>query len=63
LWRLDASLAGSGVTGDLLAHCIDTAMWLNEPIDSVTAMSETFVKERVRPAATSGGRRQSAVVD
>ena len=29
LWRLDANVAGSGVTGDLLAHCIDTAMWLN----------------------------------
>ena len=29
LWRLDAKVAGSGVTGDLLAHCIDTAMWLN----------------------------------
>ncbi|MCK5944399.1 MAG: Gfo/Idh/MocA family oxidoreductase, partial [Planctomycetes bacterium] len=26
LWRLDAAAAGSGVTGDLLAHCIDTAM-------------------------------------
>src|SRR3954452_11054803 len=26
LWRLDASISGSGVTGDLLAHCIDTAM-------------------------------------
>jgi GFO/IDH/MocA oxidoreductase family protein len=64
LWRLDASLAGSGVTGDLLAHCIDTATWLDEPIDSVTAMTETFVKERVRPAGTSGGRAgQSAVVD
>ena len=24
-WRLDAKVAGSGVTGDLLAHCIDTA--------------------------------------
>jgi predicted dehydrogenase len=46
LWRLDASVAGSGVTGDLLAHCIDTAVWLNGPIDSVTAMTETFVKER-----------------
>ena len=46
LWRLDASVAGSGVTGDLLAHCIDTAMWLNGPIDEVTAMTETFVKER-----------------
>lgn len=46
LWRLDASAAGSGVTGDLLAHCIDTAIWLNGPIESVTAMTETFIKER-----------------
>ena len=38
--------AGSGVTGDLLAHCIDTALWLNGSIDSVTAMTETFIKER-----------------
>src|SRR6476659_98120 len=29
LWRLDVKAAGSGVTGDLLAHCIDTALWLN----------------------------------
>jgi predicted dehydrogenase len=46
LWRLDASVAGSGVTGDLLAHCIDTALWLNGPVNSVTAMTETFIKER-----------------
>ena len=46
LWRLDVKAAGSGVTGDLLAHCIDTAMWLNGTIDSVTAMTETFIKER-----------------
>jgi predicted dehydrogenase len=46
LWRLDVNVAGSGVTGDLLAHCIDTAMWLNGGIDQVTAMTETFVKER-----------------
>jgi predicted dehydrogenase len=46
VWRLDVKAAGSGVTGDLLAHCIDTAIWLNGPIKSVTAMTETFVKER-----------------
>ena len=46
LWRLDAKAAGSGVTGDLLAHCIDTAIWLNGGINDVTAMTETFVKER-----------------
>lgn len=46
LWRLDVSVAGSGVTGDLLAHNIDTAMWLNGPIREVAAMTETFIKER-----------------
>ena len=46
LWRLDAKAAGSGVTGDLLAHCIDTALWLNGAVTNVTAMTETFVKER-----------------
>jgi len=46
LWRLDASVAGSGVTGDLLAHNIDMALWLNGPITEVSAMTETFIKER-----------------
>jgi predicted dehydrogenase len=46
LWRLDVNVAGSGVTGDLLAHNIDTAMWLNGPIDEVVAMTETFIKSR-----------------
>ena len=47
LWRLDVNAAGSGVTGDLLAHCIDTAIWLNGRIRDVTAMTETFVTERM----------------
>jgi predicted dehydrogenase len=46
VWRLSAEEAGSGVTGDLLAHCIDTAIWINGNITSVTAMTETFIKER-----------------
>ncbi len=46
LWRLDVKVAGSGVTGDLLAHCIDTALWLNGSIEQVNAMTETFVKQR-----------------
>jgi predicted dehydrogenase len=46
LWRLDVKVAGSGVTGDLLAHAIDTALWLNGPIDEVSAMTETFIKTR-----------------
>jgi predicted dehydrogenase len=46
LWRLDAAAAGSGVTGDLLAHSIDLALWLTGPIKQVSAMTETFIKER-----------------
>jgi len=45
-WRLDVAAAGSGVTGDLLAHCVDTAIWINGGISSLTSMTETFVKER-----------------
>jgi myo-inositol 2-dehydrogenase/D-chiro-inositol 1-dehydrogenase len=59
-WRLDAAVAGSGVTGDLLAHCIDTAMWLNGGIDQVTAMTEIFVKER-KHALT--GKKQKISID
>jgi predicted dehydrogenase len=47
LWRLDVAAAGSGVSGDLLAHCIDTAYWLNGRLESVCALTETFVKQRM----------------
>jgi predicted dehydrogenase len=46
LWRLDADVAGSGVTGDLLAHSIDTAIWLIGGFSEVSAMTETFIKKR-----------------
>ena len=60
LWRLDAAAAGSGVTGDLLAHCIDTAIWLNGSITDVSAMTETFIKERVH---TETGEKQPVTID
>src|SRR4051812_25062032 len=59
-WRLDVDVAGSGVTGDLLAHCIDTALWLNGGIEKVTAMTETFVKQR-QHALT--GKKQKVGID
>lgn len=59
-WRLDVEAAGSGVTGDLLAHCIDTAIWLNGGVDTVSAMTETFVKER-KHAET--GKMQKVGID
>ncbi|MEJ7678628.1 MAG: Gfo/Idh/MocA family oxidoreductase [Segetibacter sp.] len=60
LWRLDVEAAGSGVTGDLLAHCIDTAMWLNGAITDVSAVTETFIKERVHQAS---GQVQKVGID
>ncbi len=60
LWRLDAKAAGSGVTGDLLAHCIDTAIWLNGSVTDVTAMTETFVKERTHQLT---GKKEKVEID
>ncbi len=60
LWRLDAAVAGSGVTGDLLAHSIDTAIWLIGGVDSVSAMTETFIKERTHSVT---GKKQAVSID
>jgi predicted dehydrogenase len=57
LWRLDVAAAGSGVTGDLLAHCIDTALWLNGGIDRVTAMTETLFRTQTQSDGQGGTRR------
>jgi predicted dehydrogenase len=60
LWRLDVAAAGSGVTGDLLAHCIDTAIWLNGAVSDVTAMTETFIKERMHNLT---GKKEKVGID
>ena len=60
LWRLDSKVAGSGVTGDLLAHSIDSAEWLNGPIKRVVAHTETFIKERVH---SETGEKQKVDID
>jgi predicted dehydrogenase len=60
LWRLDKNVAGSGVTGDLLAHNVDTAMWLNGAIDQLSAMTETFVKERTHQET---GKKEQVNID
>jgi predicted dehydrogenase len=61
LWRLDGEAAGSGVTGDLLAHAIDLALWLVGPIAQVSAMTETFVRER--PLQDAPDRMKPVTVD
>jgi len=60
MWRLDSKVAGSGVTGDLLAHSIDSAEWLNGPIERVVAHTETFIKEREH---ADTGKKEPVTID
>ncbi|MCC6483490.1 MAG: Gfo/Idh/MocA family oxidoreductase [Armatimonadetes bacterium] len=55
VWRLQGDVAGSGAHGDLAAHSIDLAHYLVGDIDEVVGHQETFVKERPKLAATTGG--------
>ncbi len=52
-WRLEADKAGSGALGDIGAHVVDLTQHITgETITGVSAVLETFVKERPLPAAT-----------
>jgi predicted dehydrogenase len=46
IWRLDKSISGSGVLGDLGAHTVDLAHYLVGDIKSVSAITKTFITER-----------------
>ncbi len=54
IWRLQKDVAGSGALGDLGAHIIDLARYLVGEIDSVAAMTRTFIKERPNPDGSTG---------
>ncbi len=55
-WRLRREQAGSGSLGDLGAHIVDLAQYLaGERLAGVSALTETFVKERPLPTAPSSG--------
>lgn len=55
-WRLDRERAGSGALGDLGAHIVDLAQYLaGEPLVGVSAVSETFVRERPVLAGAATG--------
>lgn len=51
-WRLDKDVAGAGVSGDLSAHNIDTALWLNGSVARVFGMTEIFIRNRQHPDGT-----------
>lgn len=45
-WRMVKDMAGSGITADLSVHAIDLARWFCGEPETVTAISQTFIKER-----------------
>ncbi len=49
LWRFDKRKSGSGALGDLGSHMIDLARFLVGEISGVSALLETFVKQRPLP--------------
>ncbi|HEX5202933.1 Gfo/Idh/MocA family protein [Paractinoplanes rhizophilus] len=55
VWRLRKEVAGSGALGDIGAHIIDLTQYVTgQSISSVSALTETFVRERPLPSASSG---------
>ncbi|MFF6779528.1 Gfo/Idh/MocA family oxidoreductase [Streptomyces sp. NPDC012510] len=59
-WRLRKESAGSGALGDLGAHIVDLAQYLaGESVVGVSALMETFVRERPLPTGVSSGLTSS----
>lgn len=46
VWRLNSKIAGSGANGDINAHIVDLGRYLVGEFKEVSAILETFVKER-----------------
>jgi predicted dehydrogenase len=56
VWRLQKDRAGSGALGDIGAHIVDAAQFVTgQKVTGVSAVTETFVKQRPLLAATGGG--------
>ncbi|MFI7433907.1 Gfo/Idh/MocA family protein [Micromonospora haikouensis] len=61
VWRLQKDKAGSGALGDIGAHIIDMTQYVTgQRITGVSAITETFVKQRPLPAEYSGLAAQAA---
>ncbi|WFE31581.1 Gfo/Idh/MocA family oxidoreductase [Micromonospora sp. WMMD975] len=60
VWRLQQERAGSGALGDIGAHIIDLTQYVTgQQITGVSALTETFVKQRPLPSESSGLAAQS----
>ena len=72
-WRFQKKIAGSGTVGDIGTHVVDLAHYLVGPIESVNAMTRTYVKTRPiqqggvdklgASEKSSGGERAEVDVD
>ncbi|MFJ2813170.1 Gfo/Idh/MocA family protein [Streptomyces sp. NPDC087294] len=61
-WRLRKESAGSGSLGDLGAHIVDLAQYLaGEELAGVSALTQTFVRERPLPLGATSGLAAGAV--
>lgn len=55
VWRLQKDKAGSGALGDIGAHIVDAAQFvLGDRLTGVSAITETFIKERPLTSESSG---------
>lgn len=60
VWRLQKKYAGSGALGDIGAHAIDLARYLNAEFNNVVGQMTTFIKERPLVAEDKGLRQVKA---
>jgi predicted dehydrogenase len=64
VWRLQRDRAGSGALGDLGSHVVDLAQFLlGDHLTGVTALLETFVRERPLPQPEDGRTHGPVTVD
>jgi predicted dehydrogenase len=62
VWRLQRSAAGSGALGDIGAHIVDMAQYLTgDVLTGVSALTETFIRERPLPAKIEGSAASSGL--
>ena len=55
VWRLQKDKAGSGALGDIGSHIVDMAQYITgDRLTQVSGVTETFIKERPLPEASSG---------
>jgi predicted dehydrogenase len=61
VWRLQKDKAGSGALGDIGAHIVDLTQYVTgQAITGVSALTETFVRERPLPSSASGLSAESS---